>query len=116
MSDDDRERARQRLHELHARFAVSLRERVAELDALVEAARTGPLEATLAQALAAAHRLAGTAGSFGHPAVGQAAAELEVALGRVRDEPHAEGAWDEIEAALARARACVASAAAPGIG
>lgn len=119
MTSDQRS-ARERLHELHTRFAAGLRERVSELDALVQAAREAATAAALAPALVAAHRLAGTAGSYGHPAVGEAAAALESALQRIVE--HRAGAaggeaaaWDEAAAALARAHAA-ATATTPSPG
>lgn len=114
MSASERERAQARFDALRAGFAVRLRERLAELDALVHRAREGSAEA-LGPALAAAHRLAGTAGSYGYPDVGEAAAALERALQRVAPtasvgerSPDA-GVWDDALAALARAHASAPS-------
>lgn len=107
--------ARERLDALRERFAAGLRERVRELEALVRAAREGATGAAIAPALVAAHRLAGTAGSYGHPAVGEAAAALEAALGRIAEQGAGPAAWDEAAAALARAHAA-ASATTPSPG
>jgi chemotaxis protein histidine kinase CheA len=104
MNESDPERARAQLEQLHARFVVSLRERLERLDALVRAAREGSAEA-LDEALVGAHRLAGTAGSYGHEAAGEAAAALERALRSIADGTPAAQRWDEALAALARARA-----------
>jgi HPt (histidine-containing phosphotransfer) domain-containing protein len=104
VSPSDRERAQARLDALRAGFAARLRERLAELEALVQRAHGGDAGA-LRPALAAAHRLAGTAGSYGYPDVGDAAAALERALQRVDAEPREARAWDDARAALARAHA-----------
>lgn len=106
----DPERASARLRELQARFAVTLPERLARLEALVLAARRGAAEGALAEALGAAHRLAGTAGSYGHYEAGEAVAALERALGRLADGSPDPRAWDEAEDALARARAATSAA------
>ena len=98
-----------RLRELRARFVASLRERLDRLDALVSNAQSGSAEA-LAEALVAAHRLSGTAGSYGHVEVGEAAAVLEDALRRVADGTADPAAWDEALAALAHARAAAPDA------
>ncbi len=101
-SGSDPDRARVQLHALQARFAASLRERLERLDGLVPAAREGSAEA-LGEALVVAHRLAGTAGSFGYQAAGEAAAVLERVLRSVADGSAEASAWDEALAALARA-------------
>jgi len=103
-SDPDLERAQEHLRALYARFEVSLRERLARLEELVAAARQGTGGA-LEEALVVAHRLAGTAGSYGYQEVGEAAAAVESALRGIADGTMGAGAWDEAEAALARARA-----------
>lgn len=115
--------AQSRLRELRARFGASLRERLDRLDSLLEAARSGSAEGALAQALVAAHRLAGTAGTFGHIEAGEAAAALEQALQRIAegspdpcasDEPASpHTVWHEAMVAMARLRA---AASAPGLG
>jgi chemotaxis protein histidine kinase CheA len=106
MSDEaDVARAASRVLELRARFGASLRERLDRLEALVWAAQRGSAEGALAEALVAAHRLAGTAGTYGHAEVGEAAAVLERALGRIAEGSSDPTPWDEAAAALARARA-----------
>jgi HPt (histidine-containing phosphotransfer) domain-containing protein len=117
----DQRSASEQLHALRERFAAGLRARVSELEALVRAAREGATSAAIAPALVAAHRLAGTAGSYGHPAVGEAAAALEAALQRIVE--HGAGAagadaaaWEEAAAALGRAHAAAASATTPSPG
>lgn len=106
MSDPDDVHAR--LSALQARFATSLRERLDRLEALVGAARAGAAEGALAEAMVLAHRLAGTAGSFGHVEAGEAAAVLEDALRRIAEGSADPSAWDQATAALTRARAIAA--------
>lgn len=118
MSDAEPEPAASRLRALQARFGASLRERLDRLDALVEAARRGSTEGALAEALVLAHRLSGTAGTYGHIEAGEAAAALEGVLRRIAEGSPDAGAselaaWDEAVAALARLRA---AASAPGLG
>jgi chemotaxis protein histidine kinase CheA len=103
MNDSDPDGAHARLEALHARFVVSLRERLDRLDVLVHAAREGSADA-LGEALVVAHRLAGTAGSFGYDGAGEAAAVLEGVLRSIADGMADARAWDEALAALARAR------------
>ena len=106
MKEFDPEGAQAHLQALHARFAVSLRERVERLDGLVEGARGGARDA-LDEALVVTHRLAGTAGSYGYREVGEAAAALERVLRSIVGGTADAGAWDEALAALARVRAGV---------
>jgi HPt (histidine-containing phosphotransfer) domain-containing protein len=130
----DPERGADRLRELRARFGASLHERLERLDVLVGAARSGTSEDALDEALVVAHRLAGTAGTFGHVEAGEAAAALERALRRIAEgspDPCAkdeaagdeaagdeaagdeaagdEAAWGEAMTALARVRAAASS-------
>ncbi len=63
---------------LQADYAVELPRMVAALGALVVQSHTTPEAA--ARARVAAHRIRGTAGSFGFPAVGTAAGEVEDAI------------------------------------
>lgn len=77
MTDDARiANARDRLAELRHGFAARLRERLAELEGAVDAAQSGRGEA-VAKVEHLAHKLAGTAGSYGFHDVGAIAAELE---------------------------------------
>lgn len=102
METGDRHRARAKLGQLKEQFAERLRRRLDELDALVVRASEEPGPGILGEAIAAAHRLAGTAGSYGFVEVGEAAAGLERALQSIaggRDE------WPAANAAMARARA-----------
>lgn len=92
---DDLQRARAKLGLLRERFVERLRERLGELETLVGQAHHDPTAGALAEAGGAAHRLAGTAGSYGFVEVGEAAAALERSLQRIA------GGQDEWEAALA---------------
>jgi HPt (histidine-containing phosphotransfer) domain-containing protein len=118
------DRARARLVELRDGFATRLGERLVELEALIEQAQPveqaqpagpGPT-AAFAEAIGAAHRLAGTAGSYGFPEVGEAAAALERALQRIAGGPHdgphdGPHEWEAVLAALARVRAATTATA-----
>lgn len=77
-----------------AGFTVRLPERVAELAAAVELARHGDA-AAVARARSLAHRLAGTAGSYGHDGAGRHAAAIEDQLAAATPD------WAAIDAALA---------------
>ena len=76
MSEDPITRAA--LAELAAEYAAELPGLIDELARLVEAAAADP--AAVPRARAAAHRLRGTAGSYGFAAVGEAAGSIEDAL------------------------------------
>ena len=81
---------------LNAEYGKQLQERLATLSAAVEQARAGSREA-LDAAYHSAHKLHGSAGSFGFTSVGVAAGKLEVAL-----KPALTGAgdWPAIESSL----------------
>ena len=99
---ESRDQARVQLGELRGRFAARLRVRLDRLEQCVRDAHADPTQGALAEASGVAHRLAGTAGSYGFVEVGEAAAALERALQRIAggcDE------WDTALAALERARA-----------
>ena len=74
MSDDDDDE----LAEMRADYAAELPGMIAALAAVV--ARAGEGRDAAARARAAAHRIRGTAGSFGFHAVGVAAGEVESAI------------------------------------
>jgi len=95
MESHDRQRARAKLGELREQFAERLRRRVDELEAVVQHAEREPTPGSLAEAIGASHRRAGTAGSYGFVEVGEAAAGLERSLLQIA------GGRDEWEAALA---------------
>ena len=69
---------RSALAELAAEYAAELPGLIDELARLVDAAAADP--AAVPHARAAAHRLRGTAGSYGFKAVGEAAGSIEDAL------------------------------------
>lgn len=73
------------LAEVRRAYAARLPEKLAELCAAVEAARAG--ENQLIEAHGLAHRLAGSAGAYGHPAVSAAVAEIEHALAAALADP-----------------------------
>lgn len=73
------------LAEVRRAYAARLPDKLAELRAALEAARAG--EEPLVEARHVAHRLAGSAGSYGHPAVSAAVAEIEHALIAAIAEP-----------------------------
>jgi HPt (histidine-containing phosphotransfer) domain-containing protein len=81
---------------VRSRFAGRLAARIAELGEIVQQVRAD--EADLPDAITLAHRLAGTAGSFGYQEAGEAAAAVDQALTRIRD---GDDAWSEVESALA---------------
>jgi hypothetical protein len=84
-------------------YALALPGRVRRLATALRAWRRAPgTFAHLERARALAHRLRGTAGSYGFAAVGQAAGRIEIALFHTTGAPseaHA-AAWDEIWSAL----------------
>jgi HPt (histidine-containing phosphotransfer) domain-containing protein len=101
---DDRESARARLQAVRERFGARLAERVAQL--LVEIARARAGEIDLVGPIASAHRLAGTAGSYGYTEAGEHAAVVEDALHRIVGNPaSADAVWTELDAALQRLQA-----------
>jgi CheY-like chemotaxis protein/HPt (histidine-containing phosphotransfer) domain-containing protein len=69
---------------LRAELGALLPARIAELSSLVLAALASPDEAARLAARSAAHRLAGTAGSYGFTDVGDAASGIELELDRLR--------------------------------
>jgi HPt (histidine-containing phosphotransfer) domain-containing protein len=88
---------------LRVDYAERLPARVRRIARALRASRRAPGDAELRErARVLAHRLRGTAGSYGLPAVGAAAGRIEDALGR--------SSWDEIEAALRDAEALAGSA------
>jgi DNA-binding response OmpR family regulator len=82
---------------LCARYGAGLGEKARALTAAMERARAGSAEA-LEEAYELAHKLAGTAGSYGFGAVSVAARTLEVELKRAWDGKAAAD-WEALEAA-----------------
>ncbi len=100
-SSESQDRARNKLGELRLSFAQRLGRRLEELNQQVVHAHTDPTQGALAAAISTAHRLAGTAGSFGFVEVGEAAAGLERSLQRIAG---GENEWEAALAALERAK------------
>jgi DNA-binding response OmpR family regulator len=82
---------------LSAEYATRLEEKLRELTGAMERARAGSAEA-LEEAHQLAHKLHGTAGSYGFHAVSGAARTLETLLRRSRDGREAPD-WSALEAA-----------------
>lgn len=102
MSDDARAAAAARLAELRAGFGEKLVARLDELAATLVRVRTGESTAR-SEALLLAHRLAGTAGSYGYAGASRHASAIEQVLDG--DAPIDDAAWSRIDAALSAARA-----------
>ncbi|MBL8946796.1 MAG: Hpt domain-containing protein [Myxococcales bacterium] len=101
MSDEARVVAALRLAELRAGFGEKLVARLDELAAALTRARAGDGIAR-AEARMLAHRLAGTAGSYGYAGAGRHATVIEQALDG--DDAVGDAAWSGIFAALDAAR------------
>jgi HPt (histidine-containing phosphotransfer) domain-containing protein len=86
-SEQDRDAALERLAAVRRRFGARLRDRIAELEACIASVRDG--RTPTSDAIVLAHRLAGTAGSFGYVEAGQEAAAIELLLRR-HDQGHDE--------------------------
>lgn len=88
---------------LRAEYARRLPSRVRRVALALGACRRAPGDALrLERARALAHRLRGTAGSYGFAAVGAAAGRVEDGIVRL--------AWDEIDSALRETEALAAAA------
>jgi len=101
LSDEARVVAALRLAELRAGFGEKLVARLDELAAALTRARAGDGIAR-AEARMLAHRLAGTAGSYGYAGAGRHATVIEQALDG--DDAVGDAAWSGIFAALDAAR------------
>ncbi len=100
MTDEARiANARDRLAELRRGFAARLRERVEELDAAVAAVDDRQAVA-VSRVEHLAHKLAGTAGSYGFHEVGEIAAEIEALCGAGFDVEQAARISERLRAAL----------------
>ena len=95
----------EQLAALRLDFAARLPAKVAEVEAAVRAAQRDP--AALVDAVRLAHRLGGSAGSYGHVELGEAIRRVEDLLVR------APTPWDEIARALATAIALLSPEARP---
>jgi chemotaxis protein histidine kinase CheA len=99
--------------EMRAAYALELPGEVEALMAAVQRARSeqGRAELTV-EARRIAHRLCGTAGSYGFTEIGEAAAELEVALKAIEIAASAPAeAWAKIDGTLQRITAALAQIA-----
>lgn len=102
MCDENlRAEAAQRLIELRAAFGDRLKVRLDELGQALARAREGAVE-WRDEARMLAHRLAGTAGSYGYDGAGRHAATIELLL--AADAQLGDADWRVISEALAAAR------------
>ncbi len=101
------------LAELRAQFTKRLPAKLAELTESVVAAKRDPSVVGAARTLA--HRLRGSAGSYGHPGVGEAVGVVEELLAEAdaKGPEHRRFLWEELAQALRDAQAAVAGA--PGV-
>jgi len=91
------------LDELRVEYGAALPARAAELSSAVERLRAAPDDAaSLAHAVTMAHRLGGTAGSYGFTAAGEHAGRVEDELPRTRatDPSERATAWAAIDVAM----------------
>jgi len=108
------------LRELHAQFRARLPGRIGEVEGALAEARARPDEPEpLAEARRLAHTLKGTASSYGFDEIGDSFEAVEEALEALADSaphganlksklrPHSSPAWEEIDAAVARAWAAL---------
>jgi HPt (histidine-containing phosphotransfer) domain-containing protein len=92
------------LRGLRASYREKLPDQLSELTKRLRASReAGDSEAFL-QAREIAHRLAGTAGSYGFGDIGAALGEIEDALREVSAENVEDARWSDIDAAVAEIR------------
>jgi HPt (histidine-containing phosphotransfer) domain-containing protein len=92
------------LKELQAEYGRVLPVLVGKLADALARARRAPSDADALEAVRAqAHKLRGTAGSYGFPGVGDAAVRMEDTACRLQKgaEPPSEEAWEELERAMA---------------
>jgi diguanylate cyclase (GGDEF)-like protein len=98
---------------LKSEYAGNLPQKLRDLTGLCREARVDPTgTAAATEAQMRAHRLYGTAGSYGHREVGEAARLVEEALARACREGGEGGDWLDVDRALALAMARAESAAA----
>jgi diguanylate cyclase (GGDEF)-like protein len=96
--------------ELRKQFTERLPDKLDDLDRAIHAARLGA--ASIESARQLAHRLRGSAGSYGHAAVSQSLGLVEDLLGEaVGDVPSRDFFWKELERAMGDTR--LAAVAAP---
>lgn len=92
---------------LHAQFTQKLPARLAELEAAV--ARAEIDQEHIVDARRLAHQLRGSAGSYGYPALGEAAGYVEDLLAEAQADPSAirRQTWEEVDRALNDTRLCL---------
>ena len=98
--------AAEALAELRAGYATELPERVERLAHALHAWHRAPADATrLELARVLAHKLRGTAGSYGFPEVGEAAGRVEEAVKRAggTSDDQETAVWSEVLASLREA-------------
>jgi len=93
--------ARDRLAALRHGFAERLRVRVGELERAVEGALSGD-DGGVERSEQLAHKLAGTAGSYGFQDVGEVAAELEALCGAGFEPRKAKALLDRLRSLVPR--------------
>ena len=98
MTGPDQDAAREKLEALRRAFTGRLRERIEELRQAVDAACRG--EASAEQVESLAHKLSGTAGSYGFVEVGEIAADLEALCERGFQPDHARALVDRLLSAM----------------
>ncbi len=100
---------------LHKEFSERLPDKLSELTEAICAAKLDSSCVDAARMLA--HRLRGSAGSYGHPAVGESVGIVEDLLAEVdTDGVGRRFLWEDLEQALRDARAAVASAPTQAVG
>jgi len=98
----------EKLARAHAEYGEKLGGRLDELTELIRRARAEE-DGALARAQQLAHRLCGTAGSFGFKEVSDALAVVDrTLLALLEGAPASDEAWGEVAAATRRAAASVA--------
>lgn len=101
MTDDAKAILTARLAELSARFAAQQGARLEQLRGVLQKFERDGAQDDLLEAIRLAHRLHGTAGTFGGAAVSEAAGRIERALREIeRGEGDPADKWRAIHAAL----------------
>src|SRR3954471_1935004 len=101
MSGERAEAVRTALAELRAEYVLELPQRVEELAAAIRRARGD--WSNVEQVVSRAHKICGTAGSYGFASLSEAAGRIEAVFKAASggSAPPPEAAWKEIEGALA---------------
>ena len=103
LSQPVEQRGRNRLAALRQRYAETLSSKLTGLRAATEhakAAEPDQLEAALDAAHTIAHKLHGTAGTYGHQEISRLMAKVELALEAMLAAKSNEGDWDTIDTAI----------------